>query len=205
MEKCLCSGFEPFGGSPLNPSEQVVRALDGITLDGGEIGSVILPVDGTQGPACLIEAVERVQPDVVISLGEATHRAAVSVERVALNLLDYRIADNAGKQVVDQAIAPGGPAAYFSTLPVREICQAVVTAGVPCELSLSAGAFLCNQVMYTMLHYFACQGEGRRSGFIHLPALPQQVAPTSMQSPVPSMSLDMDLVAVRAAIVAIFH
>lgn len=194
----LLTGFEPFGGSTLNPSELVARQLDGKRIAGLQVVTAILPVDRQRGPDSLLAAVKEVQPSAVICLGEASRRPQVSIERVAINLLDYRIADNAGNQVIDQPIAVGGPAAYFSTLPVRAIYEAVQAAGVPVELSLSAGAFLCNQVLYCLLHHFALTGQDIPAGFIHLPSLPQQAARSS--PPMPSMSLETSLCAVQTAI-----
>jgi len=135
----------------------------------------------------------------VLSLGVAGGRAALSVERVAVNLLDYRIPDNSGLQTRDRPILPGGPAAYFATLPVRGIYEAIRSAGVPVELSLSAGAFLCNQALYEMLHYLADKGHEIPAGFIHLPALPEQAAPRE-GGKVPSMSLETMQRGVAAAI-----
>src|SRR5438094_570352 len=134
----LITGFQPFGGSHINPSEQVVLALAHDGLAGVELRSVILPVDRVHSAATAIEAIEQFRPDAIVSLGEASRRMAVSIERVAINLMDYRMPDNSGNQVTDQPIVPGAPAAYFVTLPVRAMAEAVRLAGVPSELSLSA-------------------------------------------------------------------
>jgi len=194
----LVTGFEPFGGSVVNPSEQAAAALAQTPPPGLIITPAILPVDRLQGPAALLTALKSTQPQVVICLGEASRRPAISLERVALNLLDYRIPDNSGQTVIDEPVVPDGPAAYFSTLPLRAMLAAMQAAGVPAELSLSAGAYLCNQVMYTLLHHLA---ETRRSipaGFIHLPALPIQAAATS--TPYATQSLEMTLLGLRAAL-----
>jgi pyroglutamyl-peptidase len=196
--KLLLTGFEPFGDSPINPSEQVVRALAAEELPGVTLTTAVLPVDRARGPAALLDAFDRAHPDAVICLGLAARRASLAIERVAVNLLDYPLADNAGRQVVDEPIIPGGPAAYFATLPVRALCQAAHAAGVPAELSLSAGTFLCNQVMYTLLHHIAADGQDVQAGFIHLPYLPIQ-AVTARGNP-PSMALDTMLTGLRAMI-----
>ena len=128
---------------------------------GRRIVCAILPVEREAGPRALIEALEQHHPDAVVCLGEASGRSGVSIERVAVNLLDFRIADNTGAQVVDQPVIADGPAAYFVTLPVRRMLAAVQAAGVPAELSLSAGAFLCNQVLYHLLHHLALSGRAR--------------------------------------------
>jgi pyroglutamyl-peptidase len=193
--KCvLVTGFEPFGGSLVNPSQRVVEHLAAERWTTLNLQTAILPVDGRAGPARLLQLVNALCPDVVLCLGEARRRAAISIERVALNLMDYRIADNAGQMVTDEPVVAGGPAAYFVTLPVRRMQMAVQAAGVPVELSLSAGAYLCNQVLYTLLHRL--DGSTAWGGFIHLPALPEQVA--SGGETIPSMSLEISLRAVVA-------
>jgi pyroglutamyl-peptidase len=186
--KVLLTGFEPFGGSQVNPSEQVVGRLARDGVPGVTLHSAILPVDRQGGPATLLNAVRALHPDAILCLGEATRRMAIAIERVALNLLDYRIADNAGHQAIDEPIVPDGPAAYFVTLPVRAMLAAVRAAGIPAELSLSAGAFLCNQVTYELLHYLTTHQLDIPTGFVHLPALPEQV--TNAYPPMPSMALE---------------
>jgi pyroglutamyl-peptidase len=199
--KVLLTGFEPFGGSHVNPSEQVVRTLARDGVPGVALHSVILPVDRQGGPATLLNAVYALHPDAILCLGEAARRTAISIERVALNLLDYRMADNAGHQAIDEPIVPDGPAAYFVTLPVRAMLEAVRAAGIPAELSLSAGAFLCNQVTYELLHYLATHQLDIPAGFVHVPALPEQV--TNAYPPVPSMALETMTCGIRAAIGAL--
>jgi len=199
--KLLLTGFEPFGESLVNPSEQVVRALAGEALPGVTLQTAILPVDRVAGPAGLLQAVQTGQPEAVLCLGEAARRMALSFERIAINLLDYRIADNAGHQATDEVIVPGGPAAYFTTLPVRAMRDAVLAAGVPAELSLSAGSFLCNQVLYELLHYLSLHSLNVPAGFVHLPVLPEQAV--QRRPLIPSMGLETMLKGIRAAILAL--
>ena len=196
--RLLLSGFEPFDGRDINTSEAAMRALREHQYHDVELHTALLPVDRGRGPAALLQAVQTVQPDAVLCLGEAKGRLRVSIERVAINLLDYRIPDNAGNQIVDEPIVPDGPAAYFVTLPVRAMVQAVADAGVPAELSLSAGAFLCNQVSYVLLHELATRQVQCRAGFIHLPLLPEQAAREPV--PVPSMSLEVVERGLRAVV-----
>ena len=196
--KVLLTGFEPFGSSQVNPSAQVVRTLARDGIPGVALHSAILPVDRQGGPATLLNAVRALHPDAIICLGEAARRMAISIERVAINLLDYRMADNAGHQAIDEPIVPDGPAAYFVTLPVRAMLEAVRTAGIPAELSLSAGAFLCNQVTYELLHYLTTHQLDIPAGFVHLPALPEQV--TNAYPPMPSMALETMTCGIRAVI-----
>lgn len=191
--KILLSGFEPFGGSSINPSEQVLQALRNEKLSGVELDTCVLPVDCYRAPQLMIEQIRQKSPDVIIALGEAGGRPAISLERVAVNLLDYRIADNAGNMVQDLAIVEGAPDAYFSTLPLRILLKALEQKEIPAVLSLSAGAFLCNQIMYTILHQIRIEQREAKAGFIHLPYLPQQV----LHIPQPSMSLDIMVSAMR--------
>lgn len=198
--KILLTGFEPFGGSDVNPSQQIVRSLSGRTVNGVELATALLPVDSVRGPAEAVLALHAHRPDVVLSLGQASGRPALNIERVALNLADYSIADNTGQKAVDQAVVAGGPAAYFVTVPLRAMLAAVKEANVPADLSLSAGTFLCNAVLYTVLHHIAVNGLPMRAGFIHVPALPEQAA---ARPSTPSMSLETMLIGVSAAIRAL--
>ena len=197
--KLLLTGFEPFDGGSRNPSQLAVQQLVSEGLPGCEIVPVILPVIADIAPGLLLTRLEEVQPDVLLSLGLAGSRPVISIERIAINLLDFRIPDNAGRRLLDNPIVADGPAAYFATLPVRAMYEAVLAAGVPVELSLSAGAYLCNQVMYAALHLIAVRGWRTRAGFVHLPALPEMVT----TRPMPSMSLETMLTGLRAMLAVI--
>lgn len=192
--KFLVTGFEPFGQSSINPSEQVVQRLAALQFDDFVVATAVLPVHRSRGPEVLRTAVLQTNPDAIVCLGEAGGRTAISIERVALNLLDYGIADNDGALVQDEPIEPDGPAAYFTTLPVRQLMRAVQAAGIPAELSLTAGAFLCNQVTYELLHFLAQQQLAVPAGFVHLPFLPQQAA--ALPRNYPSMALETMVTAV---------
>jgi pyroglutamyl-peptidase len=197
--KLLLTGFEPFGGSGINVSEMVVRKL----AEKQPIGMIriipkILPVDKNRAPQDLLQMLQASHPDVVLCLGEATRRAVISIERIAVNLMDFRIPDNQGNQSVDEPILSDGPPAYFSTLPSRKIFRAIQAAGIPVELSMSAGTYICNQVFYCLLNYLDTMKLGVSGGFIHIPALPSQAANTI--PPYPSMAFETSLVAVEAAI-----
>ena len=196
--KILVTGFEPFGGAPANPSEQVVMRLQDISIPGIDLATYILPVDQNRSAKKLIEEFEVVGPDAILSLGEAPRKSAISVERVAINLMDYRIPDNQGNQVTDQPVIPGGPAAYFATLPARKIFEKLCLAGIPAEFSLSAGSFLCNQVLYEILHYLNVKRLSKKAGFIHLPSLPEQAALLDPQ--LPGMDLETALKGVLLAL-----
>ena len=199
--KLLLTGFEPFAGAVTNPSEMIVRRLAGKEIRGLDTTTVILPVDCVQASAAVIAAIDAHRPDVVVSLGQAARRMAISIERIAVNLMDYPIPDNGGYQPVDQPVVTGGPAAYFVTLPVKTMLAAVKASGVPGELSLTAGLYACNHIAYTILHHIAVHQLPARAGFIHVPLLPEQAAPNTPLTP--TMSLDTMIVGVAAALGAI--
>ena len=194
--RLLLTGFEPFGGSAINASEQAVQKLAAQGLPGIDLVTAILPVDRLHGPEKLLQVVDESQPTAILCLGEASSRAVLSIERVAVNLLNFTIPDNQGVQVEDEPIIPGRPAAYFVTLPVRKAIEAVQAAQVPVELSLSAGSYLCNQVLYTLLNFLSQRGLDVPAGFVHLPRLPEQAA--SQKKPGPSMSLETSLCGIKA-------
>ncbi|GIK56827.1 MAG: pyroglutamyl-peptidase I [Chloroflexi bacterium] len=201
--KLLLTGFEPFGNSSINPSEKVVHQLAQQEIEGVELLTVILPVERFTGPDTLIRTYISAQPNVVLSLGEAGGVTAVTIERVAANLLDFSISDNGGHLVTDKPIVADGPPAYFATLPTRQMVNALTEISIPAQLSYSAGTFLCNQVMYEMLHYIHKHQLKSLAGFVHLPQLPQQTA--GKRPPLPSMSLDVMVAGVTAVIHTITH
>lgn len=168
----LLTGFEPFAGDPLNPSWEVARALDGERIGAGRVRALQLPCVFGASLDLLGTALRRHRPVVVLCLGLAAGRAEVSIERVAVNLDDARIPDNAGAQPRDQPVVAGGPAAYFARLPVKAMAQGLRQAGLPGGLSHSAGSFVCNHVFYGLLHRLRRQ-PAVRAGFVHLPLLPE--------------------------------
>lgn len=161
----LLTGFEPFGGAPRNVSAEVVRALDGARIAGHRVHGAVLPCVFARAPAALLAAVADVQPAVVLCLGLAMSRRGFSPERVAINLIDARIADNAGDQPVDVPVVSGAPAAVFTGLPVKAMTAALQAAGLEAELSFSAGSYVCNQVFFALLHALPAAARG---GFMHL-------------------------------------
>lgn len=169
----LLTGFEPFGGESVNPSWQVAEALHGQTVAGATVSSLCLPCVFDRSRALLEAALDAHRPRVVLALGLAASRSEISVERVAINVDDARIADNAGARPVDVPVVAGAPAAYFATLPIKAIVAALVQAGLPAAVSQSAGTYVCNHVFYGLLH--ALRGSPAvRAGFIHLPLLTAQ-------------------------------
>ena len=172
MKKLLLTGFEPFGGESVNPSwETVSRAA----AEGFEVRKVCLPVtfDGAAQRIC--EEIRSFDPDVLVMVGQAGGRKGVTVERVAINLADARIPDNAGAQPEDAPLAENAPAAYFSTLPTREMVRAITEQGIPAALSYSAGTYVCNCLLYTLLHTAAVEYPGMPGGFIHVPYALEQL------------------------------
>ncbi|MDY0909161.1 pyroglutamyl-peptidase I [Microbacterium sp. CFBP9034] len=168
MTTILLTGFEPFGGDAVNPSGEAVRRVDA-GWDGPEtLVTAILPVTFDGARAELGRLIDVHRPELVIATGLAGNRAAISVERVAVNLLDARIPDNAGAQPVDEPSVGDGPAAYFASLPVKAIARDIAAAGIPSEVSHWAGTFVCNHAFYTALHATS-RSRGIRAGFLHVP------------------------------------
>jgi pyroglutamyl-peptidase len=171
----LVTGFDPFGGEQINPSWEVCRQLEGNTIDGLRVEACKLPCEFHRAIDTVAAAIERHRPSLVICLGQAGGRAQMSVERVAINVDDARIADNSGSQPIDEPIAAEGPAAYFATVPVKAMARAMRAANVPAQVSNTAGTYVCNHVMYGVLHYLAASGNPARAGFIHVPYAEEQV------------------------------
>ena len=169
----LLTGFEPFGGDTINPSWQVAQALDGEALEGSTVHAVCLPCVFGQARAVLQHALREVRPRLVLSLGQAAGRTGFTVERIAINVDDARIPDNAGHKPIDQPVLATGPAAYFATLPIKAMVTALSQAGWPAAVSQSAGTYVCNHVFYALMHALR-RRPGVRGGFMHLPLLPEQ-------------------------------
>jgi pyroglutamyl-peptidase len=186
--RILLTGFEPFGNATSNPSAEIVKQ---ISME--NVFTAILPVAYTKSAEHLLALIAEHNPDVVICLGQAEGRTQITPEKVAINLDDARLADNEGVLRSDVKILEGGPDAYFSTLPVKDIVEAIKAKGVPAAVSLSAGAFLCNHVFYVAQNKFA--GTNVRSGFVHVPLMDSQ-APEFPG--LPTMPLDQMVTAVRA-------
>ena len=193
--KILLTGFEPFGGEDINPAWEVARSLDGEHLGGALVVARQLPCVFGRALSALHEALHEVRPDLVLALGQAGGRCDFSIERVAINVDDARIADNQGSQPIDQPVVPGGPAAYFSTLPIKAMVAGLRAAGLPASVSQTAGTFVCNHVFYGLQHQLA--GSTVRSGFMHIPYLPEQAAHHPGQ---PSLPLSLLIDGTRLAL-----
>jgi pyroglutamyl-peptidase len=200
----LLTGFEPFGGDARNPSAELAQWFHGERIGGLLVVSECLPCVFSTAPRVLEAAIERCRPVMVLALGQAAGRAELSLERVAINLMDAPIADNAGDQPINCAIDPAGPAAYFSDLPIPAMVAAARAAGVPAGTSLSAGSFVCNQVFYCLRHRVAKGRLPVPAGFMHLPLLPEQAAARMRRDgsglPLPSLPFEAMRQGLRAAL-----
>lgn len=195
----LLSGFEPFGGERSNPSWQVAARLDGREIGGLVVRAIRLPVSTPRAVRAMAAAIRRIRPRAVLGLGQAGGRPAISLEKVALNLVERRAGRESDGGVGGAAVVRGGPDAYFARLPLREILRALERRAIPATLSLSAGAYVCNSAMYAALHALRARPDVP-AGFIHLPyAAPQAVR----HRHAPSMTLEMMAAAVEAAAGAI--
>ena len=195
----LVTGFEPFGGEATNPSWDVCERL-AREIGGMRVETCRVPCEFRRSIEVVAAAIERHRPVLVVCLGQAAGRSQVGIERVAINVDDARIADNAGALPVDDPIAANGPPAYFSTLPVKAMVVAMREAGVAAEVSNSAGTYVCNHLMYGVLHYLAASGHRARAGFIHLPYAEEQVLD---KRGVASMALATMARGIEAAIAAV--
>lgn len=193
--KVLLTGFDPFSGAKVNPSLEILKAISSRSIDGVELFTALLPTIYDQSVNKLQTHLVEISPDVVISLGQAEGRSAISLESVATNLNDAGIADNAGEQRIALPIISNGAATYSSTLPIKEIVDAIKSKGIPAEVSNSAGAFVCNHLFYSLQHQMA--GKNIKSGFIHVPLLPEQLVDFPNQ---PTMPLEEMVEAIVAAI-----
>ena len=194
----LLTGFEPFGTYTTNPSGEVAKALDGRAFGAEVVRGVVLPVHHREAALAVTRLLDEVAPRAIVHVGLAGGRARIALERVAVNVMDFEIADNAGYRAAGEACMPGGPVAYFSTLPLGAILDALVAEGVPAYLSSSAGTFLCNQTMYTTRDLLERRGLTSPAGFIHLPQSAAMVATSRLDQP--SMDLPLMIRAIETAL-----
>lgn len=203
--RVLVTGFDPFDRDSINPSWEAARALDGwnFELPGGQT----VQVDARRMPCAfgaalraLDEAIDEVQPQLVLAIGQAGGRSEITPERVAINVDDGRICDNAGCQPIDVPIVQGAPTAYFSTLPIKALVRELRSAGIPAAVSNTAGTFVCNHLFFGLMHRIATRplAGGLRGGFIHIPLLPEQAA--RLPAALPSLSLETVIEALRICV-----
>lgn len=186
MRRVLVTGFEAFNGEAVNPSALVARSLDGRVIEERTVVGVVLSCAFHVAVQQLEEHIARVQPELVICLGQAGGRKGIAVERVAINVDDAPIPDNLGATPVDTPVVPDGPVGYWSSLPIKAVVSALRQVGLPAEVSQTAGTYVCNHVFYALMHRLSTLPDVR-GGFLHLPYLPSQVA--SMSVTAPSLSL----------------
>ena len=199
MKKILVTGFDPFGGEPINPAiESVKRLPDNIA--GAEIIKLEIPTVRKKSLEKIEKAINEHNPDVILSIGQAGGRFDISIERIGINLDDFRIPDNEGNQIIDEPIFPDGENSYFVKLPVKAMVQNVQKNNIPASVSYTAGTFVCNHVLYGVLYLIEKKYKGKKSGFIHIPFLPQQVVD---KRNTPSMELNTIVKGLTAAIEAI--
>ncbi|MFK8256535.1 pyroglutamyl-peptidase I [Erwinia sp. AnSW2-5] len=195
MKTVLITGIEPFDGELLNPSWEAVNQLSDRLIGNTKVVARQLPCVFGAAVDEITRLIDELKPELVIAVGQAGGRADISIERVAINVIDARIPDNAGVQPVDEPIEPQGPAAYFSTLPVKAMVAGIREAGIPVSVSQTAGTYVCNAIMYGLLHHL--RRRKTRGGFIHIPYLPEQ----AVKHPgVPSMSQASVVLALEMAI-----
>ena len=197
------TGFEPFGAHSVNPTEGLAKAVDGRRVGDVSVQGVVLPVHHTDTAARLGALLAESNPEAVLHLGLAAGRARIALERVAVNVMDYEVPDNAGYRASGEPCVPGGPTAYFSTLPLRAMLKALLDEGIPAYTSNTAGTYLCNQTLYWTLHAVRDMPRPPRVGFVHFPLLPAMVAAAGLEQP--SMDFPLMLRAVETLLGVIAH
>lgn len=197
----LVTGFDPFGGEKINPAIESVKKLPD-EIAGAQIIKLEIPTVCHHSLKIIDEAIKKHDPDVVLSIGQAGGRSDITVERIGINIDDCRIHDNAGQQIIDEPVFKDGPAAYFVNIPIKAMVAKIQEHGIPASVSNSAGTFVCNHVTYGVRHIIETKYPGKRSGFIHIPFLPQQVI---TKKNMPSMSLEMIVEGLIASIEALIE
>jgi pyroglutamyl-peptidase len=203
MKSVLLTGFGDWAGSKANPAQAVAEALDGETISGATVTGFVAPSVFSEMIPSVTTEIDRLRPDLVISMGEFNGRGLITIERLAQNIIDatrYGLTDEVGDQP-QRAIDASGPAAYFTTLPIRAMVKAIRAAGVPADISDTAGTFGCNLLMYGVLHHIAVNSLPIRAGWVHLPSIPATAAMEANLG-IPSMCIDTQLQGLRAGIAA---
>ncbi|MDN4075507.1 pyroglutamyl-peptidase I [Fictibacillus terranigra] len=197
MKKVLLTGFEPFGGESVNPSWEAVKQLNGEVAEDVLIVSEMVPTAFGTSISVLKQLIQQHKPDVVICVGQAGGRLHITPERVAINLDDARIPDNEEKQPIDEAIVRNGPAAYWTSLPIKRMVEKMKESDIPASVSHTAGTFVCNHIFYGLMYYITSTSSDIRGGFIHIPYIPQQ----TLDKQAPSLSLETIVQGLRIAAV----
>lgn len=197
--KILVTGFDPFGGETINPAIEAVKRIPDEIL-GMEIIKLEIPTVRWKSLEMIEAAIKKYDPEVILSVGQAGGRADISVERIGINVDEFRIPDNEGNQPADETIDPDGPDAYFLNLPIKKMVERIRKYQIPASVSNTAGTFVCNHVAYGTRRMLELRYPEKRSGFIHIPFVPQQVVE---KKAMPSMSLEMIVQGLTAALEAI--
>lgn len=197
--KILITGFEPFGGESVNPSYEAIKLIEN-NFDGLDIIKLEVPTAFYKSTQVVISKIDEVKPDAVIMVGQAGGRADITVERIAINIDDASIKDNEGQKPVDSVIDKNGFSAYFATLPIKEIVEKIKNAGIPASISNSAGTYVCNHLMYSVLNYIYKSNLNIKAGFIHVPYTTAQVIAKPQSA---SMSMENIKTAIESAILAV--
>ncbi|HEX4858377.1 MAG TPA: pyroglutamyl-peptidase I [Usitatibacteraceae bacterium] len=197
-KRLLVTGFAPFGGEAINPSWEIVKALPDV-MAGYRIEKLRVPVEFGKSVEVAARAIDRFAPELVLCVGQAGGRSRLAVERIAINIDDARIPDNAGNQHIDQPIDPAAPSAYFCTVPIKAMVAAMLKAGAPAEVSNSAGTYVCNHLIFGVLHHLALTRAATRAGFIHVPYAESQILDKPGTA---ALSLATMSAGVKAAIIA---
>lgn len=201
MKKILVTGFDPFGNETINPAIESVKLLPD-TIEGVQIIKLEIPTVRFDSLQLIDETIARENPDVILSIGQAGGRFDMTVERVGINVDDFRIKDNKGNQPIDEAIYPDGKAAYFATLPIKAMVDKMVAGHIPASISNTAGTFVCNHVLYGVAHLVATKYPDKKSGFMHIPFMTEQVVD---KKNMPSMDIHTMAKAIELAIEAIIE
>ena len=194
--RVLLTSFDAFGDEKINPAEEALKSID-LESENFEIFKLTLPTVFKKSSTLLIEYIEKIKPSSVICLGQAGGRASITPERIAINVDDAELADNEGNIPKDSPIKEDGPAAYFSTLPIKSIVEELKRKQIPANISNTAGTFVCNHIFYSLMHYAAKNSPGLLAGFIHLPYLPEQATKKNM----PSLPLEKIVEAIKIAVI----
>ena len=197
--KILVTGFDPFGGESINPAIESVKRLPD-SIGENRIIKLEIPTVAKKSISKIEEAIIEHDPDIILSVGQAGGRSDITVERVGINIDDFRIKDNEGNQFIDEPVFKDGESAYFSNLPIKAMVENIISEGIPASVSNTAGTFVCNHVLYGVRYLIEKKYTGKKSGFIHIPFLPEQV---TGKKGMPSMSLETIVKALTAAIEAI--
>lgn len=197
--RVLITGFDPFGGEKINPAWEAIKLLPD-TIESIEVVKLEIPTVFKKSIDVMLAGIEEHKPDAVICVGQAGGRYDITMERVAINLDDARITDNEGNQPIDEKVYSDGENAYFTSLPIKAMTEAIKSTGIPAAVSNTAGTFVCNHIMYGLLYHINKSAVAKKGGFIHVPYIPQQV----INKPnLPSMGLDTISQGLKAAIAAI--